>query len=211
MTANVYDSFQSLAKFERKGVDYRIRIKRGPSNALIMAPHGGNIEPGTTEVAEAVSGDIHSFYSFEGIKPDRNRELHIPSSRFDEPLALEMSRAVNTTMTIHGCRGREAAVYVGGLDGPLIKEIKKELQNSGFAVGTNTRLPGCDPRNICNRNKRGKGVQLEITRGLRLLMFRGLKDSERIYQKQLFTRFVEALQTALKGMRGLHKPTKRYC
>jgi phage replication-related protein YjqB (UPF0714/DUF867 family) len=197
MIGNNHNSYQSLVRAQKEGVDYRIRVKRGFSNTLIMAPHGGDIEPGTTEVADALSGGIHSFYSFEGIKPIGNRELHIPSTRFDEPRAMEISRTKDTTITIHGCRGKDAIVYVGGLDGNLIEGIEKELQDSGFAVQMNSRLPGRDPMNICNRNRRGKGVQLELTRGLRLLMFQGLKNNQRMYQRPLFTRFTGALQSAL--------------
>lgn len=184
-------------KDETEGTDYRIQTRQGVSNILVMAPHGGDIEPGTSEIAEAVAGDAHSFYAFEGIKSEMNRGLHMPSTGFDEPRALEISGKARATVTIHGCRGRDAAVYLGGLDVELTTRIGEALKKAGFAMGSSSRLPGKDPRNICNRNMRGRGVQLEITRGLRLLMFEGLGKSERVRKTPLFYTFTRAIQGAL--------------
>ncbi len=47
---------------ETKGKDYRIHLRHGKSGILVMAPHGGGIEPGTTEIADAVAGAERSFY-----------------------------------------------------------------------------------------------------------------------------------------------------
>jgi phage replication-related protein YjqB (UPF0714/DUF867 family) len=41
----------------------------------VIAPHGGAIEPGTTEVAEAIAGDRFSFYTLEGVKTRDNKRL----------------------------------------------------------------------------------------------------------------------------------------
>jgi phage replication-related protein YjqB (UPF0714/DUF867 family) len=43
----------------------------------ILAPHGGGIEPGTSELAEAVAGEGLSFYAFEGLKRSGNAVLHV--------------------------------------------------------------------------------------------------------------------------------------
>jgi phage replication-related protein YjqB (UPF0714/DUF867 family) len=63
----VYKSFGELSDQETEGQDYAIRtcLRNGP--VLVMAPHGGKIEPGTTKVAEAIAGNDHSFYSCDGI------------------------------------------------------------------------------------------------------------------------------------------------
>ena len=83
-----------------------------------MAPHGGGIEPGTGDIADAVAGQHHSFYCFKGIKKQGNRVLHITSNRFDEPLAMTMVTNANWVLTIHGCRDVEPVVWVGGRDLP---------------------------------------------------------------------------------------------
>ena len=80
-----YRSFRELARREPKEGAYLIEYRRGASGIAVMAIHGGGIEPGTTEIAEAVAGRDHSFYSFTGIKPEGNWRLHISSRLFDEP------------------------------------------------------------------------------------------------------------------------------
>jgi phage replication-related protein YjqB (UPF0714/DUF867 family) len=67
-----YASYCALQVNETLGVDYRIRVRRGCSGIAVMAIHGGGIEPGTTEIAEAVAGDRHTFYTFSGLKPEGN-------------------------------------------------------------------------------------------------------------------------------------------
>jgi phage replication-related protein YjqB (UPF0714/DUF867 family) len=72
-----------------------------------MAPHGGKIEPGTAEIAEAVAGDDYSFYCFEGIKADGNGVLHIRSHLFAEPRAMEAVESAEIVVTVHGHAGRK--------------------------------------------------------------------------------------------------------
>jgi len=33
-----------------------------------MAPHGGGIEPGTIDIADAIARSEYTFYAFQGIK-----------------------------------------------------------------------------------------------------------------------------------------------
>ncbi len=49
-------------------LDYLILSRQGTSGIAVMAPHGGGIEPGTSEIANRVAGDEHAYYSFEGLK-----------------------------------------------------------------------------------------------------------------------------------------------
>jgi phage replication-related protein YjqB (UPF0714/DUF867 family) len=55
----------------------------------VIAPHGGGIEPGTSELATAIAGDDFSLYLFEGLKSAGNGELHITSTNFDEPISAK--------------------------------------------------------------------------------------------------------------------------
>jgi len=92
-----------LPKFSRKGAKElsflphqlckRLYFLQGceslrSSGIAILSIHGGDIEPGTTRIANAIAGWDHSFYTFEGIKTARNLSLHITSTRFDEPSAM---------------------------------------------------------------------------------------------------------------------------
>jgi phage replication-related protein YjqB (UPF0714/DUF867 family) len=192
-----YLTFSELKKREKEGSDYQIHFRLGKSGIAVMAPHGGGIEPGTTEIADALAGHVHSFYSFEGIKRCRNLELHITSKHFDETLGITIAQNSETIVAIHGCKGDERAVYLGGRDLPLIERVKKSLKNADFLVKESPRFPGMSPWNICNRSQFCKGVQLEISAGLRRLMFEDLPRLERKRITKVFVNFVFALKGAL--------------
>jgi phage replication-related protein YjqB (UPF0714/DUF867 family) len=166
---NKYGSYAELASFEVHGRDYRVRtIERPDSPVLIIAPHGGMIEVGTSEIASGVAAAEYNLFSFEGLKPDgANRDLHITSHRFDHPECVAMASRCDIVVTVHGCQG-EARIHVGGLDAGLGARLAARLAGAGFAVETEGhRYPGRHPFNICNRGLRKKGAQLEITYDLR--------------------------------------------
>ena len=164
-----YMSFKELADREVEGQDYRIRVELRDAPVLIMAPHGGKIEPATSEIAEAIAGMDYSFYTFEGLKADGNSVLHIESHLFDEFCALQAVEKADMVVTVHGqIDQRDEFVMVGGLNDGLRSEIERQLEAAGFK----TRLPtegllGTDRMNICNRGKLKQGVQLEISRKVR--------------------------------------------
>ncbi|WP_376782030.1 poly-gamma-glutamate hydrolase family protein [Agrobacterium cavarae] len=70
-------------------------VKR-PSSVCVIAPHGGKVERGTSELALAVAGTRLSYYLFEDLKPKGNRDLHVTSSSFNEPQALAVVENSNT-------------------------------------------------------------------------------------------------------------------
>ena len=65
MSEDKYKDFTQLAANESAGVDYQIRT-RPAGTTLVLAPHGGGIEPGTSELAEAIAASDHSFYILRG-------------------------------------------------------------------------------------------------------------------------------------------------
>lgn len=163
-----YRSFDELAANERLGIDYRIRIEDRGAQFVILAPHGGWIEPATSEIAEAIAADDLSFYAFESLKEGSHGDFHITSHRFDEPRAVDLVGRSWMAIAIHGRRdeGRDA-VWLGGLATSLRDAIGASLRAAGFDAEVNHRLPGIDPANICNRTVSGEGVQLELRRTLR--------------------------------------------
>jgi phage replication-related protein YjqB (UPF0714/DUF867 family) len=197
----VYTSYRELSQHETEGVDYRIHVRETPSPVALMAPHGGGIEPGTLELADAVAGSHHTFYAFEGKKRNGNRALHIPSACFDEPNALRVAKQSAVVITLHGCNGAEPWIYLGGRHQNLKDRIKMRLQQKGFAVTERPKssLKGTHFLNICNRGRAGRGVQLEITHGLRKKMFVGLSKSNTKNHTRTFHAFVSALREALSG------------
>ncbi len=58
-------------------------------------------------------------------------------------------------------------------------------------------LQGKSPKNICNRGLTNQGVQLEISRGLRLAMFDGLTYEGRKHKTSVFESFILAVREAL--------------
>jgi phage replication-related protein YjqB (UPF0714/DUF867 family) len=192
MTA--YRSYHELKEVEREGRDYRVDFRKKSSSLAILAPHGGDIEPGTSEIADALAGDSHSFYSFEGIKRHKNNHLHISSSLFDEPTGLDVASNAETVITVHGCKGEDNVVYVGGRDMGLKERVIRELDSADFFVRESRRYPGMRKSNLCNRGRSGKGVQVEISFGLRKRMFKSLYRKGRQEPTRIFERFVMALK-----------------
>lgn len=180
-------------------MDYRVRSRQCPSNTVIIAPHGGAIEPGTSEIAEAIAGKEFSFYAFEGIKDGYNSELHITSTAFDETIAVSLVSACSRAIAIHGENSREEITYLGGLDVSTLREIEVSLTRRRFSaeIHSNIGLQGRHPSNICNRTIRGCGVQLELSRGLRRSFFRSLTDTGRQDTTQNFWEFVAAVRDVL--------------
>lgn len=188
--ADIYRTFRELEKAETEGKDWlRDHVDRG-SRILVMAPHGGWIEPLTTELARAVAGTEFSFYSFRGIKEEGNEGLHITSHRFDEPLALEAAARAYQVLAIHGERTLgQAFVMVGGRCDGMRRALAEALGEAGFPLRKPREgLDGQHQRNICNRGRLGTGGQLELSEGLRARI-RG--------DPALESEFVRAVRSAL--------------
>jgi phage replication-related protein YjqB (UPF0714/DUF867 family) len=193
-----YQSFAELSAAERAGIDYRIRTRSaGPT--LVLAPHGGNIEPGTTEIAEAIAASDHSFYTFESLRDADNADLHITSARFDEPGCLAMLAASDLVVTVHGEQRLSEAVLVGGLHAARSTHVAAALARHGFVVEPAGRpeLQGRAPTNVCNRGRTRAGVQLEISKGLRRAFFRSLRSRDRLHTTPAFDAFVAAVRSSL--------------
>ena len=80
-----YTSFKDLQQNEVEGTDYRIRWRAGRTGIALLCIHGGDIEPGTSEIADGIAGHDHTYYALEGMKDAGNKTLHITSTAFDEP------------------------------------------------------------------------------------------------------------------------------
>lgn len=166
---DTYSSFGDLALRETEGADFIVTCLHGArDDILILAPHGGKIEPGTSELARAVAGSDYALYLFEGTKPKGNRTLHVTSTNFDEPRAMEMASAATHAVGIHGLAAENEEIEVGGLDDALRDLVNASLLEAGFLsrIVTSGPYAARDPANICNRARSG-GVQLEIGRVLR--------------------------------------------
>ncbi len=166
-----YRSYAELASAQVEGMDYHVRMQRRAESAVaIVAPHGGGIEAGTSEVARALAGTDFNLYLFEGIRPSGNyAALHLTSHRFDEPRCLAMLSDCERVVAIHGCSGESPQALLGGLDTELKEMICQAIGAAGIdARPDGHRFPALDPQNVCNRGRRGIGVQIELSDPLRL-------------------------------------------
>ncbi|WP_157250336.1 poly-gamma-glutamate hydrolase family protein [Nonomuraea typhae] len=203
--ADTYRNYAELAAHETEGQDYR-RDQRFPRGAKVahIAIHGGAIESPSTQLADHAAGSKYAYYSFSGLKPEGNSTLHITATRFDEPRALKLVGAVDHTVSWHGASGDDATTYVGGRDAKLIAKVTKALRAAGFTVAEEVpdKIGGDSPSNIANRNRRGMGVQLEISRGQRERFFAGGKLArawveDPAHRTRDFYRYVAAVNKAL--------------
>jgi phage replication-related protein YjqB (UPF0714/DUF867 family) len=194
--ADKYGNFAELEKHERRGRDFRTRLRDRGSEVVIIAPHAGDIEPGTSEIAEAIAGDDLSFYLFEGIKVHRNRYLHITSHRFDEPRCVALVEASTRAIGVHGLKGEGQVIQLGGRDLVMIRALRKALMEKGFHVKPDPRpsVEGRCRQNICNRCASKLGIQIELSRGLRRSFFKGPLDAGRRRRTRRFREFVTTVR-----------------
>ena len=190
-----YRNFAELAQHEEEGFDYLIQHRSGPSGVLVMSPHAGGIEPGTGDIADALAGSKHAFYCFRGLKKSGNHILHITSNHFDEPLAERLLGKAQWVLTVHGCREAAPLVWVGGRALLRGDTIIMALEGIGIPARRceDPALRGLQSENICNRGRSGAGVQLEISRGLREMLFSNLFRRRLRHPTPLFDRFTRAV------------------
>lgn len=194
-----YANFAELEQNEKEGEEYTILYRGADSNIAVMAIHGGGIEPGTIDIADAIAGSDHTFYAFKGIKKAGNKILHISSNRFDEPTGLKTSKTAEIVISIHGCRDKNERIFIGGNSQKLKQKIQDALRAGGFMaeISEVPGLRGISPENICNRCNTGKGVQLEISRGLREKMFTDLDQRSLRKKTPVFHKFVNTIKQAI--------------
>jgi phage replication-related protein YjqB (UPF0714/DUF867 family) len=216
-----------------EGADYGRRHRRHASYddsettvtaypaTVVLALHGGGIEPGTSELCLAIAGyhpadlsrvpaggPVFDYWMFEGIRSTGNSELHVTSTHCDDPVGLSLSRGARRAVSLHGCTPAQAglpadavAVLVGGLDTALRHALLAAYAAAGVpaldALG-NPDLAGTDPDNIVNRTMTGAGAQLELTTPMRAAMFTtNTRPQRRNTTTAAFWRFVEATRAAL--------------
>lgn len=196
-----YTSFYDLQKHEMEDKDYRIKgFDRNPQIA-VMAIHGGNIEIGTGEVALELGKQLRaSTYIFEGLKEKDNRQLHVTSTLYDEPVAIKMAKKAKTILSIHGYRDTEIEkVYIGGRNKTYRDTVAQYLKEAGFQVeDAPDKFGGASKNNIANKGQMKEGVQLELSTKLREAFFKNNDFSidNRSNTTKVYDTFVRALKKA---------------
>ena len=198
-----YDSMSALYANETEGVNFirewyqhraryaSLKNYKDENRIFIMAPHGGSIESGTTELALATAGFVknfngdtdtsvtHNYFIFNGTNPnDQNGRLHVTSSHYDDVDANELVSNSLISFAFHGCTDGQPdestghgyqACLIGGRDQVLKEILEAQLKNVGFNafITTQDDLDGSLASNIINKNKRSRGAQVELTTSLR--------------------------------------------
>jgi phage replication-related protein YjqB (UPF0714/DUF867 family) len=181
-----YKNFAELSAATLLGVDYSIETEDRGTSAAILGIHGGRIEPATAEVVRAVAGTDLSYYLFIG----HHSDLHITSVHFDEPICNKLVSKSKKVVTIHGKEGIEEFIMLGGLDTELISKTRDALIDAYFSiVAVTPAVAGDEEANICNKGLSGKGLQIELSRGLRDTLYR---DSAKM------TTFAQAVRSLLQ-------------
>jgi phage replication-related protein YjqB (UPF0714/DUF867 family) len=196
--ADKYGSFPELARNEKGGRDFRIHCRDRGSATVIVAPHGGGIEPGTSEIADAIAGDDLSFCAFVGMKSRGNRDLHITSTRFDEPRCVAIVSASEKAVSIHGAERLGSVVFLGGRDRDSVNHLRAALEERGFCARIDPRLLGQGKKNICNRGRSGVGLQLELSKALRCSFFESLTKSGRRKKTRRFWEFISVVRRVIR-------------
>jgi phage replication-related protein YjqB (UPF0714/DUF867 family) len=232
LTADLYPSntalYADLTLLE--GVDYGRRYKRHEmaddslsqryayAETAVIAPHGGGIETGTSELCLAVAGyhpatlaatpPTYDYWMFEGLRPSNNGELHVTATHCDDPVARSLCAGSRNALGLHGCTPSQAglpsgaqAILVGGRNDTFKRHLMEALAAAGFSAidaADRESLSGTEPDNIVNRTLPGMGGQLEITTPLRSAMFAVNTRPERgNTTTSVFWDFVAATRSAL--------------
>jgi phage replication-related protein YjqB (UPF0714/DUF867 family) len=161
--ADQYRSFEELAVRERESVDYQIRVHARQSRIAILAPHGGKIEPGTSELAEYIAREDFSFYAFEGIRSGNNGRLSLPLDRFEEPECAKLLGRCGLAIVLQAISGKNREVKLAGGQAVLREQLSGVLGAAGFEV-VHDDCP-VNPLELCNRP--GPGVRIAVSRKLR--------------------------------------------
>ena len=216
-----------------EGVDYARRYRRHERvddtlartddvpKSTILAPHGGGIEPGTSELCLAVAGYhpaglpqippagvTYDYWMLEGVREHGNAELHVTAVGCDDGVAVSLCAGSLNALALHGFQPGppdmsedDQVVLVGGGSTTLRGYLLEGLHTADFDArdaGQHGELNGDATCNIVNRTLLAMGAQLELSTPLRDPMFTEHNRSQRKHTTtQLFWAFVAACRDAL--------------
>lgn len=200
-----FKSMTQLFSHTKEGTDWKKEIKKTNSNVIIVAPHGGNLEKGTTELTKLVANQNHyNYYSFTVLNHTNPEKFHVTSPHYNDPTLLNMVKSKDFAISIHGAKGTKPVIYLGGLDTPLKQAIKHELLKQHFIVKPSpTYLGGDLKENFVNRDFKDKGVQIELSTAFRKSLFINENMSAQSRENQsnwspVMYKFADALDQAIK-------------
>jgi len=163
---DIYRSLEELVRRE-PARGYRLVLRDRRSRVTIVAPHGGRIEPGTSQLAHTIAGKNWNLFAFEGLKPRGNSALHVTSTRFRHPELERLLARSAVGVSVHGMAEPGLLIEVGGLNAQLVKLVSHELSLERFDVcDAPPNRSAQSSHNFINRVA-GGGIQLEVSQDLR--------------------------------------------
>ena len=199
-----YTSMTQLERETKEDIDWKKETRDQGNQVLIVAPHGGNIEQGTSELTKLLAQQGgYDYFSFEATRPSNNTQLHVTSTHYDDPTLHQMVEGRSATISIHGAKGDDPIVFLGGAKSDLRDEIQSQLESRGFTVQVPPEyLGGLNENNFINKNENSTGVQLELTTSLRKALFNNqdMSTSSRKNEDNwspLMYQFADALHMAI--------------
>ena len=147
----------------------------------ILAPHGGGIEPGTSELCLAIAGYhpadvpqvppagvIYDYWMFEGLRPSGNTALHVRSTGCDDGVAVSLCAGSLNALALHGFRPEppdftadEQVVLVGGGNEAFKQYLLDGFHASPLAARDADGHGELDGNAICNIVNRTLRAQLD--------------------------------------------------
>lgn len=189
-----YSSIAELKNSLTEGTDYQITSQDRHSWLTVVAPHGGHIEYGTSQLAREIAGDQYNLFDFEALQHDNAKQLHVTSTRFRDPVLDKLLNEATAAISLHGMRDpaeESEVVWLGGLNERLQKLVLDQLTTAGFSVKPDPpKLAGKSKENFVNLTTNG-GVQMELSYSLRQRMMKHDDDG-----RALRKAFVNAVRTA---------------
>lgn len=165
----------ALRKVEQEGVAYDLAWTITNSPLIVIAPHGGAIEPRTSEITSAIAGTDHTQCQFKGKLPAGQNypRLHVTSENWDVEECLILIGQRTHALSIHGTSKPDKVVYIGGRDTATGAELATALRAAGFSVvqPAPADIAGTSVQNFVNKDADGAGVQFELTYDLRIELF----------------------------------------
>ena len=165
-----------------------------------MMPHGGEIEPGSSELGKAIRAQLSattSLYEWDILKPEVLGDTAFNVAhyigrygsgyrgvKYDDTGLVDHIFAVDDCLAVHGCwdgdssNGRPpgAQSYIGGDNREFAEIIGRHLTGAGFSVHTDTStfpgLTGLSKNQLHNVCTNG-GVQIEMSESQRQEFFTG--------------------------------------
>jgi len=204
---DLYPDIPTLKSHLKEKRDFRVRHNDRHSFATIVSPHGGFIEEGTSQIARAVAGPDFNLFDFQGLVTVEPQKLHVTSTRFREPILMQMLSRSDVAVSIHGMGEEDdMTIWLGGLNLEMKGRMFKALIDAGFLVNPDSpRHRGESPRNFVNMVKR-RGVQLELPNNLLKTMFAGKKfyaSGRSGRTTEVFDRFVTAVRSVVHAEREI--------